>query len=533
MTTIGAVDSDQGTSPPRAALVLGALILVAGVANINLSVANVALPDIGKALDASSTQLNLIAVGYSLGLAASVLYFGVLGDRFGRRRLLIAGMLLTLPASLIAGFAVGPNVLFAARVLGGISAGLAYPTTLAIITALWTGARRTGAIAAWSAIGAAISATGPVVSGALLEQFAWQSVFLVTLPLAVLALAGAWFLVPPDRGDTAVAVDNLGGVLSIVLVGATVLAINFAPLSNMRTAVWVLAAIAMVSIVVFVWRQLRIRVPLYDFRIASRPTFWVAAVGGIVIFGTLMGAMFVGQQYLQNVLGYSTLASGAMALPAAAAMVVVAPQSAKLVESIGSRYTLLIGYLFIILGLALALIMWHDTAPIWSVIGTYILIGAGVGFAGTPASHSLTGSVPVSRAGMASSTSDLQRDLGGAIMQSVLGAILTAGYAKTLTAAISASPDADHVSSETQAVLTKSFASAADLAQRYPQYSHEIITAARDAFVHGDARANAAAIVIVGCGALLVAVCYPKAAKEREAMRRYATERGVSASDDT
>ena len=155
MTTTDAIDSDKGTSPPRAALVLGALILVAGVANINLSVANVALPDIGKALDASSTQLNLIAVGYSQGLAASVLYFGVLGDRFGRRRLLIAGMLLTLPASLIAGFAVGPNVLFAARVLGGISAGLAYPTTLAIITALWTGARRTGAIAAWSAIGAA------------------------------------------------------------------------------------------------------------------------------------------------------------------------------------------------------------------------------------------------------------------------------------------------------------------------------------------------------------------------------------------
>ncbi len=95
--TTDAIDADKETSPPRAALVLGALILVAGVANINLSVANVALPDIGKALDASSTQLNLIAVGYSLGLAASVLYFGVLGDRFGRRRLLIAGMLLTLP----------------------------------------------------------------------------------------------------------------------------------------------------------------------------------------------------------------------------------------------------------------------------------------------------------------------------------------------------------------------------------------------------------------------------------------------------
>lgn len=531
MTSTETKVTDEGSSPARAKLVLTALILVAGVANINLAVANVALPDIGKALDASSTQLNLIAVGYSLGLAASVLYFGVLGDRYGRKRLLIVGMLLTLPASLIAGFAPNPEVLFGARVLGGIAAGLAYPTTLAIITALWSGAHRTKAIAAWSAIGGAISATGPVVSGALLEGFAWHSVFLVTIPLALVALALAWFLVPRDGGDAAVGVDNIGGVLSIVFVGATVLAINFAPMDDMSTAVWILSAVAVVSVLIFVRRQLHITTPLYDFRIAKRPTFWVAAVGGIVVFGTLMGAMFVGQQYLQNVLGYSTLSAGALALPAAAAMVVVAPQSAKLVESIGSRFTLLIGYAFIICGLVVSLLFWGDTASVWSVVAAYILIGVGVGFAGTPASHSLTGSVPVSRAGMASSTSDLQRDLGGAIMQSVLGAVLTAGYAKALTESIHNSPDAAEISSQTQATLTKSFASAADLAQRYPQYSEQIIAAARDAFVNGDTRAYAAAICIVGIGALVVFLFYPNAAKERAAMRTYATEREVGTID--
>ncbi|MGW0035201.1 MFS transporter [Gordonia sp. NPDC003376] len=532
MTTTDTRTNDD-RAPARAKLVLAALILVAGVANINLAVANVALPDIGRALDASSTQLNLIAVGYSLGLAASVLYFGVLGDRYGRKRLLVAGMLLTLPASLIAGFAGDPNVLFGARVLGGVAAGLAYPTTLAIITALWGGAKRTSAIAAWSAIGGAISAMGPVLSGALLEQFDWKSVFLVTIPLAVIALAAAWFLVPKDGGDTAVGVDNFSGVLSIVLVGATVLAINFAPLGDMGTAVWTLTAVAVISTLVFVWRQLRIRVPLYDFRIASRPTFWVAALGGIIIFGTLMGAMFIGQQYLQNVLGYSTLAAGALALPAAAAMVIVAPQSAKMVESIGSRYTLIIGYAFIIAGLVVAQVFWRDSASLWAVIGTYMLIGVGVGFAGTPASHSLTGSVPVSRAGMASSTSDLQRDLGGAIMQSVLGAILTAGYAKALTETIHDSPNAAQVSSETQAALTKSFASAADLAERYPQYSEQIISAARDAFVQGDTRAYTAAIVIVATGALLVWLFYPNAAGEREDMARYAAEREDTEVGDT
>ena len=129
--------------PARANLVLASLILVAAVANLNLAVANVALPDIGKAFDASQTSLNLIAVGFSLGLAASVLYLGAVGDRYGRKTMLVLGMSLSVPASLLAGFAPNEQVLFLARVIGGLSAGMAYPTTLALITALWSGAGRT------------------------------------------------------------------------------------------------------------------------------------------------------------------------------------------------------------------------------------------------------------------------------------------------------------------------------------------------------------------------------------------------------
>ena len=142
-----------------------------------------------------------------------------------------------------------------------------------------------------------------------------------------------------------------------------------------------------------------------------------------------MGAMFVGQQFLQNVLGYSTLEAGAAILPAAVFMVLVAPRSAKLVEARGARFTLLSGYVFCLLGFLTMLLLWKDGISYWKVGLGYALIGIGVGFAGTPASHSLTGSVPVKRAGMASGTADLQRDLGGAIMQSILGALLTAGYA--------------------------------------------------------------------------------------------------------
>src|SRR6476646_6630640 len=158
----------DGTAPARAGLVLAALIVVAAVANLNLSVANVALPDIGEAFDSSQTTLNLIAVGYSLGLAASVLWFGALGDRYGRKLMIVLGMGLSIPASLLAGFAPSDEVLFLARVGGGLAAGMAYPTTLALVTALWSGQARTKAIALWSALGGGFAALGPLVSGALL-----------------------------------------------------------------------------------------------------------------------------------------------------------------------------------------------------------------------------------------------------------------------------------------------------------------------------------------------------------------------------
>src|SRR5262245_16873840 len=143
-------------APARATLVLAALILVAAVANLNLAVANVALPDIGAHFDSSQTTLNLIAVGYSLGLAASVLYLGAIGDRYGRKLLLLLGVGLSVPACLLAAWAPSDEVLVAARILGGLSAGMAYPTTLALITALWAGPARTKSIALWSAIGGGI-----------------------------------------------------------------------------------------------------------------------------------------------------------------------------------------------------------------------------------------------------------------------------------------------------------------------------------------------------------------------------------------
>jgi MFS transporter, DHA2 family, multidrug resistance protein len=512
--------AEPSTAPLRAGLVLGALIAVAAVANLGLAVANVALPSIGQHFDASQTALNLVAVGYSLGLAASVLYFGAVGDRYGRKLLLLLGMVLTIPADCLAAWAPSIEVLFGARVIGGLAAGMAYPTTLALITALWSGPARTRSIALWAAVGGAISALGPLCSGVLLEHYWWGSVFLLTLPLAAIALLMAVFLVPGHVNETTDAVDHAGGVLSIVLVGALILGINFAAVPNKGTLVLGLFLVSAAALGAFVIRQRRAKNPLYDLKIAARPTFWVAAVAGLVVFGSLMGSMYIGQQFLQNVLGYSTVDAGLAILPAAACMVVVAPRSARLVETHGARFTLLFGYVFVLLGFLTMLLLWKEGIAYWKVALGYAFVGIGVGLAGTPASHSLTGSVPVTRVGMASGTADLQRDLGGAIMQSIFGALLTAGYASAAGAALSAS--GKNVSDSVQSELTKSFASAADTSKRYPpNVQDQIVSAAKTSFLHGDHWAYVAGIVAVLLGAALVWLRFPKREAEQQLLASY------------
>jgi DHA2 family multidrug resistance protein-like MFS transporter len=504
----------SSSAPKRAGLVLVSLILVAAVANLNLSVANVALPEIGTSFNASQTALNLVAVGYSLGLAASVLWFGAIGDRYGRKLMIMLGLILSVPACILAAYAPSTGVLFAARLIGGLSAGMAYPTTLALVTALWSGPARTRSIALWSALGGGFSMLGPLISGALLQSFWWGSVFLITVPLAVLALILAWRFVPAHVNEATEQVDNLGGLLSALMIGALIIGINFVSVPNFKTTALILMFVAIVVLVLFVVRQQRARNPLYELDIAARRTFWVAACAGTIVFGSLMGIAFINQQYLQNVLGYSSLEAGAAILPAVFFMIVVAPRSAKLVQRRGSRATLLLGQSILGLSFVLMLALWRDNSSYWEVALPLCFMGVGVGLAGTPSSNSLTGSVPVKRVGMASGTADLQRDLGGALMTSIFGALLTAGYAAAMGAAIAQS--GQDVSASTQSMLQLSYSSAANLANQYPQYADQILTAARSSFLHGDQWAYIAGLIAVAIGASLVFLLFPHKQQELE-----------------
>lgn len=509
-------------APERAGVVLATLIIIAAVANLPLAMANVALPSIGQAFNASQTQLNLVAVAYSLGLACSVLWLGALGDRYGRKLMAMLGVALAIPAALICGFAPSIQILIVGRLFGGFAAGMAYPTTLSLIAALWgPGPGRTRSIALWAAIGGAISATGPLLSGLLLSSSPWNSIFFVVVPIAAVALFMAWRFIPAHVHETDESVDNLGGILSLVLVGSFILALNFAPVQSARSAVLALLGVFLVSLILFVIRQRRAANPLYDLKIAGRRPFWVAALAGIIVFGSLMGAMFIGQQFLQDVLGYSTVDAGFAILPAAIFMILVAPRSAKLVESHGARTTLLLGYIFVLLGFVVMLLLWNEGIPYWIVGLGYAFVGIGVGLAGTPASRTLTAAVPVTRAGMASGTADLQRDLGGALMQSLFGALLAAGYAAAISASLAAAPNAAQVPGTVTNELTMSFAGAQAVAGQYPQYADQITAAAKSAFLAGDQYAYIAGIIAVLIGAALVFFMFPKHEEEQKMLADY------------
>ena len=520
-----AVAAPNSGAPAQARLVLGTLIIVAAVANLPLAMANVALPSIGAHFNASQVQLNLVAVGYSLGLACSVLWLGALGDRYGRKMMAIIGVVLAMPAALISGLAPTIEVLIFGRLFGGFAAGMAYPTTLSLIAALWgPGQARTRAIALWAAIGAAISVFGPLLSGFILQVATWSWVFWIIIPLALIALVMALKFIPAHVNESPEKVDNFGGILSVVLIGTFVLSLNFLPVAGYQQYAVGLLVVAAIALVLFVLQQRRAQNPLYDLKIAARRPFWVAAVAGIVVFGSLMGAMFIGQQFLQDVLGYSTINAGLAILPAGIFMILAAPRSAKMVEARGARFTLLAGYVFVFLGFLTMLLFWEDNINYLIVGLGYAFVGLGVGLAGTPASRTLTSSVPVTRVGMASGTADLQRDLGGAIFNSLFGAILAAGYAAAMATALASYPNAAQVPTSVSNGLEMSYAGAQAVAQQYPQYSTQITAAAKTAFLDGDLYAYIAGIIAVLIGAALVFFLFPKRDEEHKMLMEYQQE---------
>ena len=427
-------------------------------------------------------------------------------------------------ASLLSAFAPSADLLSIYRLLTGLFAGMAYPTTLALITALWgPGIKRTKAIALWSGVSAGAASLGPAIAGVLLTFLWWGSVFLIALPIAVVALLLVLKAVPSGVNESTEKVDHLGGVLSVVMISALVLAVSFfGSLITRELSVYLLVASILFG-VLFFSRQTKAQNPLYDLSVARRRLFWVPAVGGMIVFGSLMGAAFIGQQFLQNVTGLSTALTGLSGLPSAVALIIAAQLSARLITNRGSRVTMVTGYAFVFAAF-LVMFSWGEKTGVFPVILAYILIGFGAGLALTPASRSLTGSTPIRRVGMASGTSDLQRDLGGSIMQALLGSILVAGFASSFAKQIASSSDSSEVTATISSQLESSFASAAEVAKTYPQYSTEIMSAAQEAFLSGSNFAFIIGCLAVAIGAAVVFFGLPGKQAENDLMESYEKE---------
>lgn len=490
-----------------------ALVVGAIVANINLSIANVALPTIGADLGASQDQLTSIANAFALGLASTVLYLGSIGDRYGRKLLFVLGATLTIPTAMLAAWSTSPEMLTIARFLGGVAAALLFPTTLSLISALYRGHAKVSAIALWSGLGGGVAALAPVIGGWMLQSFWWGSVFLITLPLVVVALVLGLVVLPWHAGEEVFPVDHLGGVLSVIGVGGLILSIEGAD-DGIDARWFAILGVSMAALVAFAWRQTRAPRPLVSLRLARARTFWVAFVAGAVTFGSLIGVMFIGQQYTQNVLGYDPLSAAAVVVPAAVFTALGGQFAGRLVLQRGSRLTFAIGLSVVAVAFAVILLTWGDGTAVGWVLAAYALIGLGVGMCVTPASRALMSSVPPSRGGMGSSFLDLTRDFGGAIMQAAMGAILAGAYASRVGEAIAASPDGKEVGSQTAQQLASSFESAAQVAQRFPTYASEITAGASQAFAEAKSSAVLIALVMVLIGLLLVIAVFPRKAAE-------------------
>lgn len=502
---------------------LTALVLTAVVCNLNLAGATVALPAIGTEFSAPQELLNLVGIGAGLGLAMTVLYTGALSDRYGRKQFLMLGLALITLASVISAFAPTIEVLIVARVCTGMSAGMAFPTTLSLITALWpAGPKRTGAIAVWSSVGGMASVIGGVLAGTLLIWFWWGSVFLLSIPVAVIALVIVWRQVPSHVDETTSPVDHLGGVLSMLGIAALVLGISFVFSSGTQQLGSALLLGAVLALGLFFGRQRLISSPLFDLRVARRRLFWGTALAGGIVFGSLIGAMFIGEQFMQNVLGYSALEAGLAVIPAAIGLLLMAPISAKLIERSGVRITMFTGYSIVLLAFVTMLAWRQDTG--YPLIGLgFLLIGAGVSFVMTAASKSLTSSTPVQRVGMASATSDLQGDLGGSILQALLGAVLASGFARAFGGLISGN-SAVEVSADVEHALLASYASAMHVADQAPEYHDQILQAARESLTSGALSAYAIGAAAILMGFVVVTFVLPGRRREQELLEGYAAE---------
>jgi EmrB/QacA subfamily drug resistance transporter len=411
-------------------LILGALCLSLFIIVMDNTILNVAVPKLITDLGASNSEIQWIIDSYVLVFAGLLLTTGSLSDRFGRKGALQFGIVLFGIGSAAAALSTSATQLIFTRAFMGIGGALIMPATLSILTNVFRDPRERGrAIAVWAGVSGLAVAIGPITGGLLLEHFSWGSVFWVNLPIGAAALLLGAFVVPTSRDPKQTRLDPIGALLSIVGLATLLFGIIEGPEKGWTSDIVITAfAIAAVTLIGFVRWEQRSAHPMLDMSVFRNPRFSSASSTITLTFFALFGSMFLMTQYWQLVHGYSPLEAGVRLVPHAIAMMIVAPLSARFVERLGTKRVVTAGLALIALGLVL-LSTIHATTP-YSVVITYFLImSAGMGMTMAPATESVMGSLPRSKAGVGSAVNDTTRQVGGALGVAIIGSVVSSAYA--------------------------------------------------------------------------------------------------------
>ena len=420
------------------AVLSGSLLLI----SLDNTILNVALPRLQEDLSATTSQLQWVIDAYSVLFAGSLLLAGTLGDRFGRRRVLLIGLFIFMAGSLGAVFAPGADALTACRAVMGIGGACIMPSTLSILVQVFPDPReRAQAIGIWAAVAGVGIALGPILGGLLLEHFSWHSIFLVNPPIAILAVVAVFALVPESRDPSKPALDPLGAVLSTLGIVALVTTVIELPDAGLDAYTLGLAAAAVLLLAAFVWWERRVRRPMLPMEYFGNRLFSTAIIVVGLVYFALMGAMFFLPQFLQLVQGMTPLQSGLSMIPAAAGLLVASMLSPRLAERFGTRRIVVIGLLIVVVGLV-AFSTFIRTTPYWFIAIALAFMAGGLGMTLPQATNGVLAAVPAERAGMGSAVNDAVAELGGSFGVAILGTAMSLTYRSNIEAAIEAAGDA-------------------------------------------------------------------------------------------
>jgi EmrB/QacA subfamily drug resistance transporter len=494
----------------RKQLILASLLLAAFAINLDTTIVNVALPTLVRELHASTIQLEWIVDAYNLVFAALVLASGNLGDRLGRKGVLLVGLAVFAAAAVAGGLGSSPGQLIAARAAMGLGAALIFPTTLSLLTNVFTErGERARAIGLWGATTGVGIAVGPIVGGWLLEHFSWSSVFFALAPIAALAAVLVMLSVPTSRDPNASPMDRAGFVLSTAAMALLIYTIIEAPNYGWAAARSVGGfGVAGALLVAFIAWERRARAPMLDVALFRNLRFSAASGAVTITFFSLMGFIFLITLYFQFLKGYGPLSTGVRLLPVATMVGITAIVGTNLAVRAGTKLVVAGGLVSLAAGL-----VWTSSASAstsyLTIVAQMVLLGSGIGLTSAPATESIMGAVPQAKAGVGSAVNDATRILGGTLGVAVIGSIYASLYASRLSTALTVHLP-QTVASAAHRSVGEAFGAADQLdAAGHARLARTLHDAAAGAFFRGFEAACLVAAGVAAVGAILAAALIP------------------------